>query len=158
MRYAYTATIAHETLPFHPCPRAIWPKVRQAGSPKQPLVLLAGLVSDRAACLASRLAGCLALAASALLHGTVQPFRVQSLNVFHGKTSFNIRLHQQNCRRHLPGGKIRLPDLPRPLQAAQNAYILTQCLQKRKHFLSVILRFPPQHSRYNNSQPVPSGS
>ena len=45
--------------------------------------LLAALISYRAGRLACRLAGCLALSASALLHGFLQVSRAQCLNVLH---------------------------------------------------------------------------
>ena len=46
-------------------------------------LLLTCLVSHRARSLACGLAGCLALAASALLHRVVQRLRVQCLDMFH---------------------------------------------------------------------------
>ena len=47
------------------------------------LLLLAALISHGAGSLACRLAGCLALAASTLLYGILQIFRIQCLDMLH---------------------------------------------------------------------------
>ena len=46
-------------------------------------VILTGLIAYRAGSLACRLAGCLALAAAALLHGFLQGLIIQGFYVFH---------------------------------------------------------------------------
>ena len=50
--------------------------------PSESLVL-AALITDRAACLACRLAGCLALSAAALLQSLLKILCIQALNMFH---------------------------------------------------------------------------
>lgn len=47
------------------------------------LLLLTGLIADRAAGLACGLAGCLAFAATALLHALLKRSGIQSLDVLH---------------------------------------------------------------------------
>ncbi len=47
--------------------------------------MLAALIADRAACLACRLAGCLALSAAAFLQSLLKILCIQALNMFHHK-------------------------------------------------------------------------
>lgn len=46
--------------------------------------MLAGLVANSAACLACRLAGCLAFSASAFLQGLLERTGIQRFNMLHG--------------------------------------------------------------------------
>ena len=48
-------------------------------------LMLAALIADRAACLACRLAGCLALSAAAFLQSLLKILCIQALNMFHHK-------------------------------------------------------------------------
>ena len=58
-------------------------------------IILACLISYRAGCLTCRLAGCLALAASALLQGVLQWLRIQCFDVFHILQSPSFFLYGQ---------------------------------------------------------------
>ena len=48
-------------------------------------LMLAALIADSAACLACRLAGCLALSAAAFLQSLLKILCIQALNMFHHK-------------------------------------------------------------------------